>query len=218
MTSSTFVIAGLLAFALAIFLLAKWQERRQDRQADAERLAAQFWPNGSMVTLAEPLTDKELMLATLDHGAESFATQLGLFREDDDDVKAREWRAAFDAALHDLDARFAAIAVDLGDPLPPYWPSAAQFDDLVRSVAPVTGAPVPTYLTTDEIAAVVGPEAVLEVIRREGEAPTVFSWTTSEYAAVPASAAVAPHRGRWPLPAAETWDMPHARGRHVRPR
>lgn len=188
MNTSTIVIGGLLLFALALLLLGRWQERRQAAAAAVAR--ARFDQRHShamaedtvvLAIVVDPLTERELLLGTLDHGAESFAVNPELFRERDDDVKARQWREQFDEALHELDARFAALAADLDDPLPSYWPSPTRFDELVRSVAPVTGAPVPTYLTLDEIGDTVGPRAVLEIIRKENEAPPVYSWTTSEY-------------------------------------
>jgi hypothetical protein len=161
------------------------------QEAHARTLANNLLADTDTVVLAlivDPLTERELLLAQADHGAESFAVNPAQFRETDDDVKARKWREQFDEALRDLDARFAEITSDLYDPLPSYWPSAADFDEIVRSTSPVTGAPVPTYLTPDQIAAVVGPQAVLEMIRHENEAPAVFSWTTDAYQVVPVSA------------------------------
>lgn len=205
MNTSTYVIAGLLAFAGALLALAKWQEHRQDAAAQPSAPAPRAHncndpaqcnihpahADDKTVVLAlvvDPLTERELILAQADHGAESFAVNPAQFRETDDDVKARQWREQFDEALRDLDARFAEITSDLYDPLPAYWPSPASFDEIVRSTSPVTGAPVPTYLTPDEIAAVVGPEAVLEIIRKQNETPAVFSWTTDAYQVVPVSA------------------------------
>jgi hypothetical protein len=104
--------------------------------------------------------------------------------------RSAAWKASFDAAIADLNARFDAIVADLeasGDRLPLPMPPLVALYDLDGSapvaVNDVPATPVAREPILDELARF-DPAGALEVIREQNEQPTVFSWHTQELPAV----------------------------------
>jgi hypothetical protein len=150
--------------------------------------SAQVW---DAEIVLDPLTERELELARLDHGVESFAADVGMFRDERllDDAGFRQqqydrmWREGFDWYIDHINRQFDAIVADLPttdqDPFDPaYWPPV--------SAAPVSAVPAPLI----ERLATFSPDATIQIIEERNAAPAVFSWTTREYALVGASGAV----------------------------
>lgn len=179
--SAFFVVAILLGAGL-LGAAANLAERRNERfwgrprHAPAEPITA---------LVIDPLTANELKLSALDHGAESFAANLQLFREgeqDQEETAQRIWNAAFDQAIAEVNQRFDELVRDLptseDDPFPDgYWP--------VVSAVPFSAPP----LTLQRLSSF-SPEATLAIVQEQNAAQPVFSWTTSGYPIVPAPSAV----------------------------
>lgn len=174
MNGSLLVVAMLAACGLAggLARLAEHHRGRPARPVSGGR-------GGNVLDalVIDPLTEHELLLATLDHGAESLAVMLAeepeVWREDTDETARVIWEKYFDQQLADLNAQFDALNAGY-DPLNPvpasYWPGTR----------PVSSVPS-VYVAMSHF----DPNATIQVITAELEqaaaTPTTFSWTTGEY-------------------------------------
>lgn len=140
----------------------------------------------------DALTPQELALGRLDHGAESFAANPGMFDEYEgghrEETARQFWNASFDWYIAHINQRFDALVEGLPttgeDPFDPqYWPPV--------SAVPTSGLPgIAGEPVTLERLATFSPDATIQIIEERNAEPTVFSWTTREYALVGASGAV----------------------------
>jgi hypothetical protein len=118
--------------------------------------------------------DRTRELAALERHELELTT--GDVRQAAERVRAREWRANFDAAIADVNARFDALLADLpttdDDPFPAdYWP------------APELG-PAPEAVELERLADF-DAAATLEIIMEQNAAPPSFTWTTDAWPVVP---------------------------------
>lgn len=214
MNGSLLVLAMLAACGLAGGL-ARLAEHRRGRHA--RPVSDGSGGNVLDAVIVDPLTERELMLATLDHGAESLAVMLAeepeVWREDTDETARVIWEKYFDQQLADLNAQFDRLnaGYDPSNPLPAsYWPGTR----------PVSSVPS-VYVAMSAFS----PDATIQVISAELEAaaarPTTFSWTTGEYAMqrAPGGHVQTTTNGAATLvreAPARLKPSTHGRGRHVR--
>jgi hypothetical protein len=130
----------------------------------------------------DPLTEAELLLGRLDHGAESFAVHADIFRTDHerqrDEYARNVWNDGADWYIDNINQRFDAIVAGLPttgeDPFDPaYWPQV--------SAVPTSGLPGMTgpEITLERLAAF-APEATIQIVQERNALPTYFSWHTQE--------------------------------------
>jgi hypothetical protein len=201
MNSSALVAVGLLAL---LGLVAGMVQRAAHLNTRQHRPVEAAGPSGWAVLDAEividpmtgealeALTAQERALGHIDHGAESFAVQPDIFDEyhaRHRDERARQlWNDGFDWYIAHLNEQFDALVADLPttgeDPFDPaYWPPV--------SAVPTSGLPglAGPPITLERLGAF-SPDAVIEIITERNAAPTVFSWTTREYAMIGGRGAV----------------------------
>lgn len=162
-TTAALIPVAILATTTVLVVVGLWRTRQRERPE---------------------MSAREMQLARLDHGAESLAVNARMWAESADDVASRIWRDGADWYIDNINERFDAIVAGLprtaDDPFESgYWPV-------------VSAPPAPATTLLDRLSAF-APEATLEIILERNDVPTVFSWTTQEYATVPAPARVTHH-------------------------
>lgn len=184
-TTGMFVIFGILATCAGLVALGKAVERRREHrreQGEIEALIIKRFggrhraePRPIMAVVVDPLTERELLAARADHGAESLALRPDMFRETQDDQAAAIWRANFDWYAARVGERADALAREaeaIGTGLlDDFDVEMAAYDEKIAMLL--------------ERFAAGTPEVALAVVSTEAElADPVFTWTTGEYSTV----------------------------------
>lgn len=176
------LVVALLTTIAALGGYVHWRGIRVDRAT----------PEYYGTLVIDPLTEAELSLGQLDHGAESLAVNGDLLDEyhalHREETARQFWNASFDWYIDNINKQFDDLVSGMpstdSDPFDRgYWP--------VVSAVPVSVAPVSGAAWYDRLAEF-SPDATIEIIT-DTDAPPWASWMTQEHITVPGSVQVAHH-------------------------
>jgi hypothetical protein len=116
------------------------------------------------------------------HGAEYFAAELDAdpekFREDTEEIAKEIWRRHHERQLAETNALFDALTASMEGWEHPVTAADYHAAGARRPVSTLPGIQSPTMRAL----ATFSPDTLIQVITEENQRPTVFSWSTGEYA------------------------------------